>query len=59
MFDQIMDIVYTATIREEEGGTYGVGTQSVLSKETDTWMFLFRVRHKSRNAEKTPETSYF
>ena len=41
MFDQIMDIVYTATIREEEGGTYGVGTQSVLSKETDTWMFLF------------------
>lgn len=41
MFDQIMDIVYTATIREEEGGTYGVGTQSLLSKETDTWMFLF------------------
>ncbi|WP_455498261.1 M16 family metallopeptidase [Coprobacter sp.] len=40
MFDQIMDIVYTATIREEEGGTYGVGTQSVLSKETNTWMFL-------------------
>ena len=41
MFDQIMDIVYTATIREEEGGTYGVGTQSVLSIETDTWMVLF------------------
>ena len=26
MLDQIMDIVYTETIREEEGGTYGVGT---------------------------------
>ncbi|MCH5328278.1 MAG: insulinase family protein [Coprobacter sp.] len=41
MFDQIMDIVYTSTIREEEGGTYGVSTQSSLSKERGEWMFLF------------------
>lgn len=27
MFKQILDIVYIETIREEEGGTYGVGTQ--------------------------------
>lgn len=26
ILSQVMDIVYTATIREEEGGTYGVGT---------------------------------
>lgn len=41
MLDQIMDIVYTETIREEEGGTYGVGTSSNLSPITHTWMFLF------------------
>ena len=41
MLDQIMDIVYTETIREEEGGTYGVRTSSNLSPITHTWMFLF------------------
>lgn len=41
IFDQIMDIVYTNTIREEEGGTYGVATQSSISRERNDWMFLF------------------
>jgi len=30
MLDQIMDIVYTKTIREEEGGTYGVSTNGSI-----------------------------
>ncbi len=38
---QVMDIVYTETIREEEGGTYGVGTSSSLSAQSNKWIFLF------------------
>ncbi|MEG1615625.1 MAG: insulinase family protein [Bacteroidales bacterium] len=30
MLKQIMDMVYTETIREEEGGTYGVGTGGMI-----------------------------
>ncbi|MFQ7040474.1 MAG: insulinase family protein [Barnesiella sp.] len=36
-----MDIVYTATIREEEGGTYGVGTNASVSPTTNRWVFLY------------------
>lgn len=32
MFDQILDIVYTEKIREEEGGTYGVSTGGAISR---------------------------
>ncbi|MDR3180988.1 MAG: insulinase family protein [Prevotellaceae bacterium] len=31
MLDQILNIVYTETIREEEGGTYGVGVNGSVS----------------------------
>ncbi len=41
MFEQIMDIVYTETIREEEGGTYGVGTSAGISSMNNEWSFLF------------------
>ncbi len=41
MLKDVMDIVYTETIREEEGGTYGVGTSSNLSPTNDSWLFLF------------------
>lgn len=41
MFSQIMDIVYTETIREQEGGTYGVGTQGSFNDINNEWMFLF------------------
>ena len=41
MFGQIMDIVYTETIREQEGGTYGVGTSASISDVNNEWMFLF------------------
>ncbi|HTN68728.1 MAG TPA: insulinase family protein [Dysgonamonadaceae bacterium] len=32
MFDQILDIVYTEKIREDEGGTYGVSTRGNISR---------------------------
>ena len=32
MFDQILDIVYTEKVREEEGGTYGVSTGGAISR---------------------------
>ena len=34
MLDQIMDIVYTETIREEEGGTYGEGHRLIYRPST-------------------------
>jgi zinc protease len=37
----VMDIYYTRTIREEEGGTYGVGVMGqVTDKPKDAYMFL-------------------
>lgn len=41
MFSDIMDIVYTETIREQEGGTYGVGTSGSINDLDNEWMFLF------------------
>ncbi len=32
MLDQILDIVYTEKVREEEGGTYGVGTGGSIAR---------------------------
>jgi len=32
MLQQIMDIVYTEKIREEEGGTYGVATSGSIAR---------------------------
>ncbi len=32
IFDQILDIVYTEKVREDEGGTYGVHTQGGISR---------------------------
>ncbi|MBO5720085.1 MAG: insulinase family protein [Bacteroidales bacterium] len=40
IFEQVMDMVYTATIREEEGGTYGVGTKASISIQNE-WFFRF------------------
>ncbi|MEF9924064.1 MAG: insulinase family protein [Muribaculaceae bacterium] len=41
MLDGIMDIVYTNTIREEEGGTYGVNTSASLSMYNNQWSFSY------------------
>lgn len=41
VLSDIMDIYYTRTIREDEGGTYGVGVYgSVMDKPTDAFIFL-------------------
>ena len=41
MLSQIMDIVYTEKIREDEGGTYGVGTDgSLMLRPNPSFMFL-------------------
>lgn len=44
MFGQIMDLVYTETVRENEGGTYGVsvgGSISKYPKETGVLQIMF------------------
>lgn len=41
LLEQLMDIVYTRTIREEESGTYGVSTGASISKYSNTWHFTY------------------
>mgnify|MGYP002515559681 CR=1 FL=1 len=41
VLEDVMDIVYTNTIREEEGGTYGVGTAASLSLYEGDWVFTY------------------
>ena len=40
IFDQVMKMIYTSTIREEEGGTYGVGAKSGMTMKNE-WIFRF------------------
>ncbi len=41
VLSDVMDIYYTRTIREEEGGTYGVGVYGTVNdKPKDAYMFL-------------------
>ncbi len=40
VFTDIMDIVYTEKIREDEGGTYGVGVNGSVSNRPDDYFIL-------------------
>ncbi len=41
VMSDVMDIVYTEKIREDEGGTYGVGVQgNLMNRPKETFMFL-------------------
>ena len=41
LLNDVMDIVYTETIREDEGGTYGVGVQgNLMNRPKPSFMFL-------------------
>ena len=51
--NDVMDIVYTEKIREDEGGTYGVGVQGDLSlRPKQTFMFLIRFQTNKEMYEK-------
>ena len=52
-FNNILDIVYTKTIREDEGGTYGVGTQGLLvNAPSDQFVNLIVFDTDNERAEK-------
>ncbi|NDV64935.1 pitrilysin family protein [Bacteroides sp. 224] len=51
MLDQIMSLVYTETVREEEGGTYGVSVEGGLSKFPRE-VFTFQVSFDTDPAKK-------
>ena len=61
--NDVMDIVYTEKIREDEGGTYGVGVQGNLSlRPKETFMFLIgfqtnKERGQRRPARRRPQES--
>ena len=40
MFDQILDIVYTEKIREDEGGTYGVSSRGSIARYPENQTIL-------------------
>ena len=51
--NDVMDIVYTEKIREDEGGTYGVGVQGDLSlRPKQTFMFLIGFQTNKEMYEK-------
>lgn len=41
MFGDILEIIYTETLREEEGGTYGAGVAASLSPVTNQWSIIY------------------
>ncbi|MGN1246278.1 MAG: M16 family metallopeptidase [Muribaculaceae bacterium] len=49
---EVMDIVYTRTIREEEGGTYSVGTSAGCSYLDKSYTFIFQF---DTNVEKSQQ----
>lgn len=42
MISDILDIVFTETLREEEGGTYGAGVGAMLDPDTDNWTLMYQ-----------------
>lgn len=54
IFEQVMDMVYTSTIREEEGGTYGVGTKVTMSMKNE-WIFRFKFDTNVESMERLKE----
>ena len=55
MFKQIMDIVYTSTIREDEGGTYGVRTSVVWLREEGEWAYIILFDTNVQDMERLKE----
>ena len=52
MLKQVMDIVYVATIRAEEGGTYGVSTSaSLMMSPYDRFVFSIRFDTNDRQVD--------
>lgn len=41
LMGDVLDIIYTATLREEEGGTYGASVGGQLNPNTNTWQLLY------------------
>lgn len=54
----VMRIVYTRTIREEQGGTYGVGVSGGLTKENDTFSFLYSFDTNDKQEENLKKMAY-
>jgi len=53
LLSDVMDIVYTEKIREDEGGTYGVGVQgNLMNRPKDGFMFLIGFQTNKEMYEK-------
>lgn len=48
----ILDIIYTETLREEEGGTYGASVGGMLNPSNGQWMmqYYFQTNHDQKQA---------
>ena len=52
LMGNVLDIIYTATLREEEGGTYGASVGAQTNPNTDTWQLLYYfVTNKDQQAQ--------
>lgn len=59
VLNQVLDLVYTRTIREEEGGTYGVGTSVGMSRRPlgETMLYISYTTDESK-VEKLNKIAY-
>ncbi len=59
MLSQVMDIVYVETVREKEGGTYGVSSRGMIKKTPeDEFVFLYAFDTGAEKRERLEDVAY-
>lgn len=54
----ILDMIYTETLREEEGGTYGAATNSFYTPNTGQWAVLYMFGTNPQQADALSKRAY-
>lgn len=58
MTSQLLQIVYTNTLREEEGGTYGAQTSAAINPNTGLWSLLYLFKTSKEMQDKLITRAY-
>ena len=58
MMGDVLDIIYTNTLREEEGGTYGASVGASINPNNDMWMLQYQFLTNAEKQEKMLSRAY-
>ncbi len=58
ILSDILQIIYTRTLREEIGGTYGASTQATISPYTGQWLLLYFFNSEPAKQDIMMKTAY-